>query len=273
MMRRAARKMARLAAASVIVLALAPCGRAQTVERDPDIRPATEFLSEALRREQADLAINRGSLWVDQGAHVWTATPPSHNSEATAAKSCAGCHGALSDAMKGVAARYPSIDRESGQLHNLETRINDCRTRRQHAPAYGYESDDLLALTAAIAVQSRGLAMSVKVDGAAAVHFETGRQWFHQRQGQLNVACSQCHSDNVGRKLRGDTISSGIGTGYPAYRLEWNGLGSLHRRLRACQIGVRAIDLAAGSPEHLALELYLAWRARGQVVETPAIRR
>jgi sulfur-oxidizing protein SoxA len=73
--------------------------------------------------------------------------------------------------------------------------------------------------------------------------------------------------------LRGDTISHGVGTGYPAYRLEWNDVGSLHRRLRACSLGVRAIQFDYGSPEYLNLELYLAWRARGLPIETPAIRR
>ena len=65
----------------------------------------------------------------------------------------------------------------------------------------------------------------------------------------------------------------GIGTGYPAYRLEWNGLGSLHRRLRACSLGVRATQFDYGSDEYLALELYLAVRAKGLALEAPGLRR
>lgn len=71
----------------------------------------------------------------------------------------------------------------------------------------------------------------------------------------------------------GDIISSGIGTGFPAYRLEWNAMGSLHRRLRACSLGVRATQFPYGAAEYLALELYLAVRARGLPVEAPGIRR
>jgi sulfur-oxidizing protein SoxA len=37
--------------------------------------------------------------------------------------------------------------------------------------------------------------------------------------------------------------------------------------------GIRAEPFAAGSPELLNLELYLAVRGRGLPVETPAVRR
>jgi sulfur-oxidizing protein SoxA len=73
--------------------------------------------------------------------------------------------------------------------------------------------------------------------------------------------------------LRGDTISHGLGNGYPAYRLEWQSLGSLHRRLRSCSFGVRAIQFDAGSPEYVNLELYLAKHAEGVPIETPSIRK
>jgi sulfur-oxidizing protein SoxA len=131
----------------------------------------------------------------------------------------------------------------------------------------------LLSLTAAIALRSRGMPLRVAVDGPATPFLEQGRRFYETRQGQLNLACGQCHDDNAGRRLRGDVISNGLGTGYPAYRLEWNGLGSLHRRLRACSLGVRATEFALGSAEYLALELYLAARANGMPVEAPGLRR
>ena len=128
-------------------------------------------------------------------------------------------------------------------------------------PPLAYESDDLLALTAFLARQSTGLPFSVRIDGPAASHYAAGERFFFTRQGQLDIACNQCHDDLVGRKLRGDTISSGLPTGYPVYRLDWQKMGSLHRRLRACALGVRAEQLGYGSPEYLDLELYLAARS------------
>ncbi len=61
-------------------------------------------------------------------------------------------------------------------------------------------------------------------------------------------------------------------TGYPVYRLEWQGVGSLQRRLRNCIIGVRAEPYAAHSDEFTNLELYLMERASGMTFEAPAVR-
>jgi len=156
---------------------------------------------------------------------------------------------------------------------NLEARINVCRTTKQQADALAYESEELLSLTAFIAYQSRGLPMRVATGGTAGPYLKRGEAFFNRRQGQLNLSCANCHVDHVGKRLRGDIISQGLGNGYPAYRIEWQSIGSLHRRLRACSFGVRAVRFDYGSQEYLELELYLAARANGVKVETPAIRR
>jgi len=67
-------------------------------------------------------------------------------------------------------------------------------------------------------------------------------------------------------------IPQGQPNGYPEYRLEWQGMGSLYRRIRNCLVGVRAEPLDPDSPELVALEFYLGWRANGLNVETPAVR-
>jgi sulfur-oxidizing protein SoxA len=95
---------------------------------------------------------------------------------------------------------------------------------------------------------------------------------FFQRQGQLNLSCAQCHDDNWGQKLSGAPIPQGHPTGYPLYRLEWQSLGSIQRRLRNCLIGMRAEPYPYGAQEYVVLELYLMWRARGMKMETPAVR-
>lgn len=261
-MRRSCRAVAAVAGLALLSAAWQASGLAQSEKRS-----GTTYLTPELQAQQRDDGANPGMLWVGQGKRLWA------EAQGPAGKSCATCHGAAEVAMKGVAARYPAIDPATGRLVNLEMRINDCRVRHLEAASLGYESDDLLALTSYVAHQSRGLPISVAVDGEARPHFEAGRAFFHTRQGQLNLACSQCHDDNPGRRLRGDVISQGHPTGFPIYRIEWQSAGSLHRRLRACSLGVRAHMFDYGSPEYLALELYLAWRASGLEVETPAVRR
>ena len=92
------------------------------------------------------------------------------------------------------------------------------------------------------------------------------------RMGQANLSCSQCHDERYGMRLAGSTIPQAHPTGYPIYRLEWQTVGSLQRRLRNCMNAVRAELFEPGAPEWLQLELYLMWRARGMLIESPGVR-
>ncbi len=218
------------------------------------------FLTPETVAQQNDDFENLGYLWVERGADLFE----------QGETSCTSCH---EDGLESVAAQYPALNTETQTLINLEGRINLCRTRHQGLTALPYESDELLSLTAFVAEQSRGLPMNVEVTPQTSSAFERGADYFMTRRGQLNLACTQCHDDNWGKQLRGDTISQGHSNGFPAYRFEWEDFGSLHRRLHDCDTGVRAEPMALGSPEYIDLEFYLAVRASGLELESPGIRR
>ena len=174
--------------------------------------------------------------------------------------------------MKGVAARYPAFSEAQHGPIDLEGAINASRVTHQQAAPFAFESKELLALTAYVALQSRGLPIAPPADPRLEPFRAQGEEIFHRRQGQINLSCAQCHDDNWGQKLAGAVLPQGQPNGYPLYRLEWQSLGSLERRLRNCMIGARAEPFAYGSPENVALELYLMWRARGLKIEAPAVR-
>ena len=218
-----------------------------------------------VRAMQDDDTQNPAFLWVLQADSLWT-TPPS-----PATKSCADCHGAPA-ALKGIAAHYPAWNPTTKTPITLAQRINLCRTTHQSAPAYPPESDPLLALTTLVALQSRGQPLDIDETGPLKPFIEAGRIFFNTRQGQLNLSCANCHEDRAGHRLGGALIPEGHANGYPQYRLEWQKLGSFPRRLRACMLGVRAEPLPSNAPDATNIELYLATRARGLTVETPAVR-
>ncbi|NBV89715.1 MAG: sulfur oxidation c-type cytochrome SoxA, partial [Betaproteobacteria bacterium] len=83
---------------------------------------------------------------------------------------------------------------------------------------------------------------------------------------------AQCHNALAGRRLGGAVIPQAHPTGYPLYRLEWQAVGSLERRIRNCNVGVRATPLSVDSDEMKALVGYLAHRARGMPLEGMAVR-
>jgi sulfur-oxidizing protein SoxA len=229
-------------------------------------RSGYSFMTPDTKAIQDDDTANPGMLWVLDGETLW------NKKQGAADKACADCHDNARSSMKGVAARYPAFDKESGQPVDLEARINLERVRHQQAEPLAFESRDLLALTAFIAEQSRGVAILAGDDPALEPFVAEGRDLFMERQGQLNLACANCHDDNWDKRLAGSAITQAHPTGYPLYRLEWQSLGSLQRRLRGCIFGVRAQPYAFGAPELVALELYLMSRARGMKMETPAVR-
>jgi sulfur-oxidizing protein SoxA len=228
-----------------------------------DIVSGFTFLTPETQALQLDDFANPGFLWVDRGERLFA--DPAANGTA-----CISCH---ANALPGVAASYPAFDVQTGSVLNLEGRINQCRVRHQGETELAYESEALLSLAAYVAYQSRGMASSVDTSGPAADAYAAGAQYFQTRRGQFNLSCQQCHTENWGKRLRGDTLSQGHGNGFPAYRLEWQGMGSLHRRLRDCDTGVRAEPLPYGDPLYIAVELYLAARSNGLELESPAIRR
>ncbi|MSO67377.1 MAG: sulfur oxidation c-type cytochrome SoxA [Pseudolabrys sp.] len=227
---------------------------------------AYEDMSRDNKAMQDDDTSNPGILAVLDGEMVWS-TPAG-----ASGRSCADCHGDAKSSMKSVAARYPAFDAAAGRPLDLEQRINLSREKDQKAQPFAAESKELLALTAYVAMQSRGEPIAAHEDPRLAPFIDKGRALFNARQGQLNLSCAQCHDDNWGKSLAGNVVPQAHPTGYPIYRLEWQSIGSLQRRLRNCIIGMRAEPYAYGAPEYVDMELYLMWRARGMKMETPAVR-
>ena len=229
-------------------------------------RSGYQDMSPALQKMQDDDTANPAMLFVQAGASAWT------EKAGAAGKSCADCHGDAAVSMKGVAARYPAVGPGIDKPVDLDGRINRCRTAQQQAPAFAPESEPLLALSAYVALQSRGLPVAPPDEARLAPVRAMGAELYRRRQGQLNLSCANCHDDNAGRKLAGASIPQAHPTGYPIYRLEWQALGSLKRRLRNCVVGMRAEPWTYDGPEYLALEAYLMERARGLAMDAPGVR-
>jgi sulfur-oxidizing protein SoxA len=256
------------AAAALIAGALLNCAVSAAGDEIPlpERKSGYDMMGRESRAMQDDDLANPGMLWVLDGEALWK------RKDGAADKSCADCHGDARTSMKGVAARYPAFDAARGRPVDLEQRINICRADRQKATPFAFESKELLALDAYVSRQSRGMPIEAGNDERSKPFLDAGRTIFTQRQGQLNLSCAQCHDDNWGQKLAGAPIPQGHPNGYPLYRLEWQTLGSLQRRLRNCLVGMRAEPYAFGAPEYVDLELYLMWRARGMPMESPAVR-
>ena len=232
----------------------------------PEVISGWEYRTRETQALELDDFQNPAFLAVEQGEELWSAVDGSEG------KSCESCHGDAAESMKGVRANMPRWNEAANKPWTLEEHINSCRKDRMGAEPWKWESSEMLGMTAYVGLQSRGMPMTVQIDGPMASWIEKGKELYYTRVGQLDMACANCHVDNYGKYIRADLLSQGNINGFPTYRLKWQGVGSLHRRFKGCMDQVRAKPYKRGSDEFVALEAYLASRGAGLSVETPAVR-
>ncbi len=223
------------------------------------------FRSDETRVMEADDFDNPGMIFVEQAEEVWNTVDGSEG------KSCASCHEDSAN-MKGVRPTYPKWNEAAGEVRTLEMQVNDCRETQMGAEAWGWNSGNMVNMTALISSVSRGLPMSVAIDGPVADVWEQGKELYYARTGQLELSCANCHEDNYGNMIRADHLSQGQINGFPTYRLKNAKLNSIHARFKGCVRDTRAETYNPGSPEFIALELYVASRGNGLSVEGPSVR-
>jgi sulfur-oxidizing protein SoxA len=214
---------------------------------------------------QADDFDNPGMIFVEQAEAVWETVDGSEG------KSCASCHGATED-MAGVRPSYPKWNEAAGEVRTLEMQINDCRKTRMGAEEWKYTGGDMVNMTALLASVSRGMPVNVAIDGPAQATWEQGKEMYYTRYGQLELSCANCHEQSYGMMIRADHLSQGQINGFPTYRLKNTKLNSAHDRFKGCIRDTRAETFSPGSPELVALELYVASRGNGLSVEGPSVR-
>jgi len=223
-------------------------------------------MSPATQALQQDDAQNPAMLWVGDGLRAW------REPAGRGGNRCADCHGNPNTSMRGVAARYPAWDAALARPVSLAHRINLCRERHQQAPARAADHEELLGLEAMIALRSRGLPIEPVTDPRLQPAREQGQALFSTRIGQIALSCADCHERHAGARLGGSPIPEGHPTAYPIFRLQWQSLGSLTRRLQGCFTGVRADSPEPFGEIMSALQVFLRDRAAGMPHEGPGVR-
>ena len=223
------------------------------------------FRGTETRAMQADDFDNPGMIFVEQAEEAW------NTAEGSEGKSCSSCHNDPAS-MAGVRPVYPKFNEKAGEVRTLEMQVNDCRENQMGAEPWKYSGGDMVNMTALLASVSRGMPVNVAIDGPAQSTWEAGKELYYTRTGQLELACASCHEANYGMMIRADHLSQGQINGFPTYRLKNTKLNSAHSRFKGCIRDTRAETFKEGSPEFIALELYVASRGNGLSVEGPSIR-
>jgi sulfur-oxidizing protein SoxA len=225
-----------------------------------------DYLQPDMQAMQDDLSANPGMLVVEEGKTLFST--PGRNG-----KSCADCHGEDGSRLdvKRI-ARYPVYSEELKQPVTLHGQIQYCWKERLGNPPISYREEELLPLESYVRYLARGEPVNVDVSGALAPYYAAGKELFHQRFGQVDIACHQCHDYHAGQMFRGQVLSQGQTNGFPVYRFTEGQVTGLQERITQCLTKLRAEPFAEDSPEYLDLEVFLSARSNGLRIETPAIR-
>jgi len=175
-----------------------------------------------------------------------------------------------------VKSRYPYFDEQRAKVVTLELAINDCRAANDEA-LLDYGGAEITSLTAYMAYVSRGQIIAVDAPSSAAAQaaYEAGKRFYTTRRGQLNFACSSCHIQLAGNRLRAERLSASLGhvTHWPVYRFKWEAMGGLHKRFAECNAQVGAEPFAEQSDEYRNLEYFLSYMSNGLELNGPASRK
>ncbi len=223
------------------------------------------FRDDTTRDLERDDFDNPSMVFVDRGLDKWNAAM------GTGGESCASCHQGP-ESMAGLRAVMPRVDEKTGKLMIMEDYVNACVTERMGLEKWGVTSENMKDMLSLISLQSRGMAVNVKIDGPAAPYWEHGKEIYYTRYGQLEMSCANCHEDNNGLMIRADHLSQGQVNGFPTYRLKDSGMVTAQQRFVGCVRDTRAETFKAGSDDFKALELYVASRGNGLSVEGVSVR-
>ena len=223
------------------------------------------FRSDETQQMQTDDFENPAFIFVDQAIDDFN-TP--YGAEGN---SCASCH-ENPESLAGVRATYPQWDAEREIVQTVEMQVDECVTERMGGEPFGNDTGRMRSMSALISSVSRGMLVDVAIDGPAQETWEMGRDIYYTRYGQLELSCASCHEANYGNYIRADHLSQGQLNGFPTYRLKNAGIVSVHNRFRGCIRDTRAQTYSPGSPEFVALELYVSSRGNGLTVEGPSVR-
>jgi L-cysteine S-thiosulfotransferase len=175
----------------------------------------------------------------------------------------------------GIRQNYPYFDDKEGKVVTLEQALNRCRETNGEPP-FSYVKDEMAALTGYMAFTSRGKPFDIKIpsDPRALEAFETGKQYFYTRRGQLNFSCASCHVQNPGERIRAEILAPALGilNAMPIYRSEWGGMGTISRRFTTCNVQTRGVPLDPQSDEYRDLEYYLSYVSNGLPISGPGAR-
>jgi len=183
------------------------------------------------------------------------------------------------DELPAYIAGFPRYIEDFKQVVGLDQVMQALMHKNGHKPFALSDSKmfDMLAYAKSIAND-----VPVNIDVNANKHmkeaYALGEKTFSTKRGGRGLSCLSCHSkDIIGSVLRTQPLpdlgAQNAGGTWPAYRMTKSSLRTLQRRFQGCMQNALLAVIPIGSPEMVALEVYVTDKAKGKPIAIPGLKR
>lgn len=175
----------------------------------------------------------------------------------------------------GIRNAFPYFDTKRNEVVTIGQAINECRTENGEKPL-PYGKGDIAKIAAYMAFKSRGKPIDIKIPSKEAMQaYERGKKNFYKQRGVLFMSCAECHVQGSGQSIRAERLSPALGatSHFPVYRIKWQGLGTLQRRLSGCWRDTGSEKPKLQSKELKELEYFLTYMSNGLKSNGPDTRK
>lgn len=193
--------------------------------------------------------------------------------------------------LAGAYAQMPRYFSDTGSVMDFESRLVHCMVTLQgftreeithkSFSSEGERATNLEALTIYAVAQSKGEKVSVsQAHPKEKAAYARGEKAFFYRAGPYDFSCASCHGQD-GKRIRLQELpnlsraedAQKAYTTWPAYRLSQGSVRTMQWRLADCFRQQQLPELIYGSQTSIDLMTYLAVKAKGGIMEAPAIKR
>jgi len=176
-----------------------------------------------------------------------------------------------------IAGNYPYYDEKKSTVVTITSAINACLVANGEKK-WKEKKGKIAHLEAYLSFQSQeaGKKMEIKIDSqAAADAYERGKKEYYAQRGYLKLSCATCHVQGAGQRVRAEYMSPLLGqvTHFPVFRLKWNGLGTLERRMNGCNKDQGENPHKTNSKWMKELLYFMAYMSNGMAIDGPDIRK
>ena len=176
-----------------------------------------------------------------------------------------------------VTNTYPFFDDKKKDVVTLTSAVNDC-LRANGEKEWDTKKGNIANLQAYLvnATTEVGKKFDIKIQNADAQKaYENGKEFYYTQRGYLKMSCATCHVQGAGQRVRNEKLSPLTGqiTQFPVFRLKWDSLGTLERRLSGCVVDQGQVPPKDESTQMKELVYFLAYMSNGMSVDGPDIRK